>query len=281
MRGFRGGSYSGSDEPDPKVEFRKTYGRLLRYAKPYTFWILVILVASLASAFMSVLPAQVMGVAVDKIFEGASRAEAPAGGGEPPAFRRSIELPIAPHIDAFSDWVAENWMQGSDEKIVSASVLVIAFLLLFASSRGLGVVQGYIMARVGQSLVYDMRSQVYDHMQRLSVGYFENQKTGDVMSRVVNDVNSLEQVIVGPVVSLITDICRLIWVLYFCLTWDWQLTLMAMTAVPLLLGSTYVVEAYAAEEFPRGPREGWGVERAAAGQRRGDTGDQELRAGRP
>ena len=132
-------------------------------------------------------------------------------------------------------------MQGSDEKIVSAVVLVFAFLLLFAASRGLGVVQGYIMARVGQSLVYDMRSQVYDHMQRLSVGYFENQQTGDVMSRVVNDVNSLERVIVGPVVSLITDICRLIWVLYFCLTWDWQLTLMAMTAVPLLLISTYFV----------------------------------------
>ena len=248
MRNFRGGRDSGTDdESQPKVEFRKTYGRLLKYAKPYTFWILVILIASLASAFMSVLPAQVMGVAVDKISGAEERREAEieraerAEQTEQPGFRPTVELPIAPHIDAFADWVAENWMQGSDEKIVSAVVLVLAFLLLFAASRGLGVVQGYIMARVGQSLVYDMRSQVYDHMQRLSVGYFENQKTGDVMSRVVNDVNSLEQVIVGPVVSLITDICRLIWVLYFCLTWDWQLTLMAMTAVPLLLISTYFI----------------------------------------
>lgn len=248
MRNFRGGRDSGiDDESQPKVEFRKTYGRLLKYAKPYTFWILVILIASLASAFMSVLPAQVMGVAVDKISEAEERREAEieraerAEQTEQPGFRPTVELPIAPHIDAFADWVAENWMQGFDEKIVSAVVLVLAFLLLFAASRGLGVVQGYIMARVGQSLVYDMRSQVYDHMQRLSVGYFESQKTGDVMSRVVNDVNSLEQVIVGPVVSLITDICRLIWVLYFCLTWDWQLTLMAMTAVPLLLISTYFI----------------------------------------
>lgn len=248
MRNFRGGRDSGiDDESQPKVEFRKTYGRLLKYAKPYTFWILIILIASLASAFMSVLPAQVMGVAVDKISGAEERREAEieraerAEQTEQPGFRPTVELPIAPHIDAFADWVAENWMQGFDEKIVSAVVLVLAFLLLFAASRGLGVVQGYIMARVGQSLVYDMRSQVYDHMQRLSVGYFESQKTGDVMSRVVNDVNSLEQVIVGPVVSLITDICRLIWVLYFCLTWDWQLTLMAMTAVPLLLISTYFI----------------------------------------
>ena len=252
MRSFQGGRYSRSDaESQPKVEFQKTYGRLLKYAKPYTFWILVILIASLASAFMSVLPAQVMGVAIDKIFEGAreneqgverpAREAERAQGSDEPSFRPRVELPITPHINAFADWVAENWMRDSEEKIVSAVVLVLAFLLLFAASRVLGVVQGYIMARVGQSLVYDMRSQVYDHMQRLSVGYFENQKTGDVMSRVVNDVNSLEQVIVGPVVSLITDICRLVWVLYFCLTWDWQLTLMAMTAVPLLLISTYII----------------------------------------
>ena len=77
MRNFRGGRDPGIDlELQPAVEFRKTYGRLLKYAKPYTFWILIILIASLVSAFMSVLPAQVMGVAVDKIFEGAERTEA-------------------------------------------------------------------------------------------------------------------------------------------------------------------------------------------------------------
>lgn len=105
------------------------------------------------------------------------------------------------------------------------------------------------MATLGQSLIYDMRSQVYAHLQQLSLSYFEERQTGDLMSRIVNDVDSLESVIVGPVIELLTNLCQLGLVLYFCLTWDWQLTLLALVAGPFLMLSTSVFGKFLRRNF--------------------------------
>lgn len=243
MRGM--GRHGGVDD-GRKVNFRQTYPRLLRYARPYWRLVALILALSVVGAFMSVLPPQVMGVAVNEItgFGRLAADEAPAptepnGSAVAPDLRKS--LPIAPYIHRAATHVASNWLPESSPAVVTATVLVGAFLILFVIARVFSAIQGIVMARVGQGLIYDMRSQVYRHVQKLSLSYFEDQPTGDVMSRVVNDVNSLESVIVGPVIGLITDVCRLGWVLYFCMSWDWELTSMSLVAAPLLLLSTYFV----------------------------------------
>jgi len=105
------------------------------------------------------------------------------------------------------------------------------------------------MSKVGQGLIYDMRSQIYAHVQKLHLRYFEDRQTGDVMSRIIGDVNSLEQVIVGPIVELLTNIASLAWVLYFCLVWDWQLTVFSLVAMPLLVVSTVYVGQYLRKNF--------------------------------
>ncbi|MBT7101224.1 ABC transporter ATP-binding protein [Candidatus Poribacteria bacterium] len=238
------GRHGGAD--DRKVNFRQTYPRLLRYARPYWRLVALILALSLVTAFLSVLPPQVMGVAVDEItgFGRLAGDHAPAQttderSGVVPDLRKS--LPIVPYMQRAAAYMASTWLTESSPAVVSATVLVGAFLVLFVISRVFSAIQGIIMAKVGQGLIFDMRSQAYRHVQKLSLSYFEDQQTGDVMSRVVNDVNSLESVIVGPVIRLITDVCRLGFVLYFCMLWDWQLTSLSLTAAPLLLLSTYFV----------------------------------------
>lgn len=62
-----------------------------------------------------------------------------------------------------------------------------------------------------------------------------------MMSRVVNDINSLERVIVEPVRGFIMDVCTLCWVLYFCLGWDWKMTALALIAAPLLIIVTQII----------------------------------------
>ncbi len=241
MRGM--GRHGGVDD-GRKVNFRQTYPRLLRYAKPYWRLVGLILVLSLVTAFMSVLPPQVMGVAVNEITgNGGMMPDAAPSVDERPDVAPDPRkpLPIAPYMRRAARHVASQWMPESHPTVVIATVLVAAFLVLFVVSRVFSAIQGIVMARVGQGLIYDMRSQAYRHVQKLSLSYFENQQTGDVMSRVVNDVNSLESVIVGPVIGLITDVCRLAWVLYFCMLWDWQLTSMSLVAAPLLLLSTFLV----------------------------------------
>jgi len=228
----------GQQEEEPKVEFKKTYFRLLGYAKPYWYLVAIVLCLSLVTSFISVLPMQVMGVAVDEI-TGFGRTDVTGGDESAPARRGgrgvSSNIPIAPYIHRIARYVSENWLVGYSPALTIALVLSGAFLALFLVARAISVAQGFIMAHLGQSLIYDMRSQVYSHIQRLSLKYFEDRQTGDIMSRVVNDVNSLERVIVDPVRGLIMDICSLGWVLYFCLRWDWKMTALALTAAPLLI----------------------------------------------
>lgn len=237
--------------PDEKEEhnYKETYFRLLSYAKPYWHLITIVLVCALVSSFIGVLPTQVMGVAVDEIFS-FYRGEVSQSSGQisPPQDNRRgtgqpgqtpaklpKSIPIAPYIDRAAEYISARWLSEYSPALVTSVTLGLAFLSLFIASQGISIVQGFIMVYVGQSLIYDMRSQVYEHLQRLSLKYFDDRQTGDVMSRVVNDVDSLAEVIVGPVVRFVTDICSLIFVLYFCLSWDWKLTLLALIAAPLLI----------------------------------------------
>jgi len=233
----------GPQEEKLQIQFKETYFRLLSYAKPYLHLLVIVLCLSLVTSFISILPTQVMGVAVDEITgfgETEIRSQRNADGERP---GRGVSIPIAPYIHRMAQYVSENWLLEPDynSALVMALVLGGAFLALFLVARAISIAQGFIMAHLGQSLIYDMRSQVYSHLQRLSLKYFEDRQTGDVMSRVVNDVNSLERVIVEPVRGFIMDVCTLCWVLYFCLGWDWKMTALALIAAPLLIIVTQII----------------------------------------
>ncbi|GIX06709.1 MAG: ABC transporter ATP-binding protein [Candidatus Poribacteria bacterium] len=262
MRGFTHRISRELDRPEPSrpVSYRKTYFRLLSYAKPYLPAVTLVLLFSLASSFLGVLPAQVMGVAIDEITghgqigirEQPTRSAAPsaeAGEEAVPRPPRRPQLFVAPYIARFAEIVSVRWLGSFPPVIATALVIVFAFLVLFLLSQLVGITQRILLAKIGQSLIYDMRGQVYAHLQRLSPRYFEDRPTGDTMSRVINDVNSLEQVLVGPIVELVGNVTRLVFVLYFCLIWDWQLTLLALVAVPLLVASTATIGRILRENF--------------------------------
>lgn len=235
-------------EPGRKLHVRETYFRLLGYARPYWFPIALILLLALSTSFIGILPAQVMGVAMDEI-TGFGQIRPPSSPeGAPPA-RLGESLPIAPYIHRLAEYIGQNWWGGSGSLLAMASVLVMAFLGLFLVSRVLSAFQGILMSKVGQGLIYDMRGQLYAHIQRLHLRYFEDRQTGDLMSRVMGDVNSLEQIVVGPVVELLTNLASLGWVLYFCLRWDWQLTVYSLVAMPVLIASTVYVGRFLRKNF--------------------------------
>ena len=237
-------------EEQTKVQFKETYFRLLHYAKPYWYLVTIVLLLSLFSTLIGVLPAQVMGVAVNEITgfgetqvsQNRASEKLPgvdAGNAQPSRRGFSSNIPIAPYITRAARYVSANWLATSDPRLATAYVLAGSFLLLFIVSQLISVCRGFIMAHLGQSLIFDMRSHVYAHLQKLSLKYFDDRQTGDIMSRVVNDVNSLERVIVDPILGLLTDIFSLTWILYFCIGWDWVLTLISLVAVPILIVVTY------------------------------------------
>ena len=242
------------------VRSTKTYVRLLRYARPYLHLAAFVLILSTIGSFISILPPQITGVAIDEIWtagkatgivssdRGTSDSRSPSKAlSVAPDTKKS--LPVAPAIRRAADYVSENWMPDQNPFIVIFYVLAATLLLFHLTDAGISIGHSFIMVRLGQTLVFDMRNHVYQHLQRLSLRYFENHRTGDIMSRVVNDVNSLQDVMVGPVIGFITDTLRLCWILYFCLSWDWQLTTLSLLVAPLLIIFTVVFGNYMRKTF--------------------------------
>jgi subfamily B ATP-binding cassette protein MsbA len=228
------------------IKALKTYFKLLRYVRPYWYLAVIVLILSAISSFTSILPTQIMGVAIDQIWSAGSTET-----NKPASVDRSIEqshsprptaplksLTITPVINKATDYISTRWMPGKNRFIVTFVVLAMAFLFFHLFESGISVANGFIMTRLGNTLTFDMRNHVYDHLQRLSLRFFEDRRTGDLMSRAINDVDSLQDVIVGPVIWFITDMIRLFLVLYLCLNWDWELTVLSLLVTPILIIAT-------------------------------------------
>jgi ATP-binding cassette subfamily B protein len=90
---------------------------------------------------------------------------------------------------------------------------------------------------LGQRFKLDMRRKLYGHMQTLSLGYFEKNQTGKLMSNITNDVATLDQLIGGGFVTLVSDLVTLTAVLIIIFTMNWQLALVGMSVFPFYIAN--------------------------------------------
>jgi ATP-binding cassette subfamily B protein len=97
------------------------------------------------------------------------------------------------------------------------------------------VAQRYLSASVGEGIICDLRQQLYAHMQRLSMRFFTHTKTGEMMSRLNNDVNGAQRAVTGTLISLITNIISLVSTLVVMISLEWRLTLIGMIILPLFI----------------------------------------------
>ncbi|MDN3515503.1 MAG: ABC transporter ATP-binding protein/permease [Candidatus Brocadia sp.] len=225
---------------------KNTYIRLLSYLKPYWQKSVIILFLSAVSACIAVLPTQILGIAVDeiKIADKYLKTAQTSLSEEKPSNKTQFHeykspIPLSKPLLTASHSIQRRWFEGYNPTIVTLVFLAVSFIIMHAFHSGITLVHGFLTSELGQRLIYDMRNQLYDHIQRFPLQYFENTKTGDIMSRLMNDVNSLEQAVVGPVITFITDMFKFGWILYFCLKLDWQLTGIALFVCPFISLCTY------------------------------------------
>jgi len=108
----------------------------------------------------------------------------------------------------------------------------------------LQVAQRYLSATVGESVICDLRSALYAHMQRMSMRFFTHTKTGEMMSRLNTDVSGAQQAVTGTIVNLLANIISLVSVLGIMLSLNWQLTLLSLVIMPIFaFTSRYVANA--------------------------------------
>lgn len=94
------------------------------------------------------------------------------------------------------------------------------------------------MASVGQRAIYDLRNDLYRHIQKLDVSFFDRNRTGDLMSRMTNDVNMLQQLISSGMLSIVTDMFTFVAVAAYMFWVDWKLTTIVLATFPLMILTT-------------------------------------------
>jgi ATP-binding cassette, subfamily B, bacterial MsbA len=228
------------------IPSKSTYIRLLGYLKPYWYKSVIILMLSALSTYIAVLPIQILGIAVDEIKvvdKYLENTQTDRHDAIPPdktdAYEQKSAIPLSKPLLTASQYIHAHWFKSYNATIVTLLFLAVSFIFMNAASGSIMLVHGFISSSLGQRLTYDLRNQLYGHIQELPLAYFENNKTGNIMSRLMHDVNSIEQAIIGPIITFITDMFKFGWIIYFCIRLDWQLTCIALIVCPFISLCTY------------------------------------------
>src|SRR5262245_30655548 len=114
---------------------------------------------------------------------------------------------------------------------------------LIAAIIGIAVVQAavrtfsrYIIFNVGRDVEYDLRNDLFAHLERLPLGFYQERQTGDLMSRLVNDVNAVRMMLGPGLLTFINTPIYYAYGLFLMMRLDWQVTLAALAVYPLTLG---------------------------------------------
>ncbi len=115
------------------------------------------------------------------------------------------------------------------------NLLAIGLIAIPLINGLVGVVQRRLSARVGEGVIFDLRRALYDHMQHMSLRFFTNSRTGELMSRLNNDVIGAQRAITGTLVTIVSNVVSLVVTLSVMFVLEPRLTLLGLAVLPLFL----------------------------------------------
>ena len=137
--------------------------------------------------------------------------------------------------EAIDRYVAQSDFRGLARLGVFALILNIIFIVMVK-------VRMYVMALVSNKILLRIRQDLYEHIQTLSFSFFDSRPTGKILARIIGDVNSLKDVLVNAVTTLIPEFITIIGVVVIMLVKDWRLALAALSTIPLMMVSIWFVQ---------------------------------------
>jgi ATP-binding cassette, subfamily B, bacterial len=120
-----------------------------------------------------------------------------------------------------------------NRSVVIGVAMAIAGIAIF--DAGLSLIQRYFSARVGEGLIYDLRTRVFGHVQRMPVAFFTRTQTGALVSRLNNDVIGAQQAITSTLSNVVSNVVGLVLVITAMLFLSWQITVGALVLLPVFL----------------------------------------------
>jgi ATP-binding cassette subfamily B protein len=196
--------------------------RLLGYLRPYKWQVVVALLSIVLKAGADVLGPFLTKTAIDKYLSSAS------------AHNHSI-------LDRFL----------SSRPLVGIAQLGFAYLLLLLVSFGLEYTQTYLMQWTGLKVMFDLRSQIFRHLQHMHIGFFDKNPVGRLVTRVTTDVDALNEMFTSGVVAIFEDVFVLAGIVLIMLGMNWWLALITFSVLPLIFWATMVFRKSVRDSYRR------------------------------
>jgi ATP-binding cassette subfamily B protein len=130
-----------------------------------------------------------------------------------------------------------------EERVGLLTALVAAMIAISVVTGALSVWQTLLSNQVGQSVMHDLRTQVYRHLQRLSLAFFTRTRTGEVQSRIANDIGGIENVVTSTATSVLSNVTTVLASVVAMFLLDWRLAAFALALLPLFVWLTKRVGA--------------------------------------
>src|SRR5580693_1250734 len=127
-----------------------------------------------------------------------------------------------------------------DDAIPAASMqtvfIYVGGMVISALLAGLlGIYQGYLNSLVGEGIMRDIRTSMVSHLHRMSLSFFTNTRTGQIMNRVSSDVDNVDNIVTGTFVTIVTNVTTMVTTIVTIFILDWRLALLALVVVPLMI----------------------------------------------
>src|SRR5271154_136399 len=195
--------------------------RLLKYLRPYRWQVAIALVSILLKSFADVLGPYLTKVAIDRYLS-------PAKG----------------LSSGFWSWLSPRAITGIAQ-IASIYVGLLVFSFLFE------FLQTYLMQWTGQKVMFDLRRQIFRHLQRLHVAFFDKNPVGRLVTRVTTDVDALNEMFTSGVVSIFEDVFVLLGIVGVMLGMNWKLALITFAVLPFIVYSTKIFRDRVRDSYRR------------------------------
>ena len=193
--------------PEQPQHFWPTTKRLIAYLRPWRVGVIVSILLAVISVILSILAPKILGEATTIIYDGMLKGYA--------------EMKAGAHLSTLPINFTRIWQIG------------ITVILLYLFSGLFSFLQLQIMTRVSQRVVYNLRQDFEEKMRRVPIKYYDTHNNGDIMSRMVNDMDNIAGTLQQSLIQIITSLLTLVGVFILMLTISWKLTIIALVTIPL------------------------------------------------
>ena len=195
--------------------------RLLAYLRPYRWQVGLAVVSILLKSFADVLGPYLTKVAIDRYL--APGKQAPSG----------------------------LWSWLDPAPLTGIAQIATIYLVLIGSSFVFEFLQTYFMQWTGQQVMFDLRSQIFRHLQQMHIAFFDKNPVGRLVTRVTTDADALNEMFTSGVVSIFEDVFVLLGIVGVMLSMNWKLALITFSVLPLIIYATKIFRDKVRDSYRR------------------------------